>query len=423
MVIITNQELIQEYFASPAIGQSTLKKLLGGLPGFHKEVDSSASHFVLGSAVDCILTAEEGEFEKQYYVSNVEKKPSDAIVAILSVVHARLLEDYQEYLSVTEPVMKNTIDTSGWENLEPNEVLKLVTGEDEISSFSDYVCTLSNWETYLLDAASEMDWQRTWGDAAKIKNLVNEKNEEYFLDLCQAYGKSILDSRQNETVWNIVRSLQNNPRTARFFNRAGISENPLVEVYYQFPIYFEHKGIACKGLLDMVVVEKSIDTVIEGVETDPYITSIVPIDFKTMFDDTYNFMGSLKLRRYDIQAAWYTLGLHKCFNISEDSNIVKPFIFVVESTTFQGKPLAYELTDEVLNIGRYGRAAVKIVESAFTYSTQPTQFTIQRKVLGFEDLLDEYIFYETNGWHEERLIQASGTNPILLSWDGIVDMS
>jgi hypothetical protein len=27
-----------------------------------------------------------------------------------------------------------------------------------------------------------------------------------------------------------------------------------------------------------------------------------------MFDDTYNFMA-LKLRRYDIQAAWYTLAL------------------------------------------------------------------------------------------------------------------
>jgi ATP-dependent exoDNAse (exonuclease V) beta subunit len=42
-----------------------------------------------------------------------------------------------------------------------------------------------------------------------------------------------------------------------------------------------------------------------------------------MFDDTYNFMA-LKLRRYDIQAAWYTLALHKCFDISEGSNIIKP---------------------------------------------------------------------------------------------------
>jgi hypothetical protein len=44
------------------LGQSTLKAL-GNLSGYHK-VDSSASHFVLGSAVDCILTAEEEEFEE-----------------------------------------------------------------------------------------------------------------------------------------------------------------------------------------------------------------------------------------------------------------------------------------------------------------------------------------------------------------------
>jgi hypothetical protein len=41
---------------------------------------------------------------------------------------------------------------------------------------------------------------------------------------------------------------------------------------------------------------------------------------------------SLKLRRYDIQAAWYTLALLiKCFDISEGSNIIKP-LSLVEST-------------------------------------------------------------------------------------------
>jgi hypothetical protein len=38
MVIITEQEKIQEYFESSALGQSTLKKLLGNLSGYHKVI-------------------------------------------------------------------------------------------------------------------------------------------------------------------------------------------------------------------------------------------------------------------------------------------------------------------------------------------------------------------------------------------------
>jgi hypothetical protein len=422
MVIITEQEKIQEYFESSALGQSTLKKLLGNLSGYHKEVDSSASHFVLGSAVDCILTAEEEEFEKQYYVSNIERKPSDTIVAILNIVHTKVLEDYQEYLSTVIVPIEGQEKDWGWENLESNEVTDLVSEIIPISSFLEFVGRLANWETYLLEAALELDWQRTWGDAAKIKNLTTDVAEEYFLDLCQSYGKTIIDATQNQTIWNIVRSLRNNPRTSRFFNREVLEVVPLLEVYYQFPIYFEYKGVQCKALMDMVIVEKSVETAVEGVEVDPYIVSITPIDFKTMFDDTYNFMASLKLRRYDIQAAWYTLALHKCFDISEGSNIIKPFIFVVESTSFQGKPLAFELTNEVMNIGRNGREAVQLVDTNL-FGSQSTQTTLQKKVLGFEELLDLYNFYQTNGWHEEKLIQLSGTKPILLNWEGIVDMS
>lgn len=422
MVIITNQEQIQEYFDSSDLGQSTLKKLLGNLSGYHKEVDSKASHFVIGSAVDCILSAEEGQFEKDYYVSTVEKTPSEAIIAILDIVHIRVLEDYQEYLStVVAPVAGQEKDW-GWENLESNEVTDLVADVILVSSLIEFAGRLANWETYLLDAALQIDWQRTWGDAAKIKNLTTDIAEGYFFDLCSSYRKTIIDATQNQTIWNIVRSLRNNPRTARFFTRESFADLPLVEVYYQFPIYFEHRDVKCKALLDMVIVEKSMETFVEGEEVEPYIVSITPIDFKTMFDDTYNFMASLKLRRYDIQAAWYTLALHKCFNISEDSDIIKPFLFVVESTSFQGKPLTFQLTNEVLNIGRFGREAVQLVDTNL-FGSQSTQTTLQRKVLGFEELLDLYLFYEANGWHEEKLIQVAGNAPILLTWEGIVDMS
>ena len=52
-----------------------------------------------------------------------------------------------------------------------------------------------------------------------------------------------------------------------------------------------------------------------------------------MNGDTYHFISSLKTRRYDIQAAWYTLALCDYFAIPLGNPILKPFMFVVESTT------------------------------------------------------------------------------------------
>jgi hypothetical protein len=65
MVIITNQNLIQEYCIS-SYRLIYIKETSRRSSAFIK-VDTGIT-FVLGSAVDCILTAEEGEFERQYYV-------------------------------------------------------------------------------------------------------------------------------------------------------------------------------------------------------------------------------------------------------------------------------------------------------------------------------------------------------------------
>ena len=123
-IVIASKEDIQEYYQSDSLGQSKLKLLLGDLSSFHKEFDSSAEHFLIGSAVDCILTSTQEEFNNTYYKAEVDKKPSETILGILDLVYNDLLQDYSEYLEVSS--------------------------EEEKTSFQEFVGELADHSVYLL---------------------------------------------------------------------------------------------------------------------------------------------------------------------------------------------------------------------------------------------------------------------------------
>jgi hypothetical protein len=185
---------------------------------------------------------------------------------------------------------------------------------------------------------------------------------------------------------------------------------PDLTVYYQFPIYFEYRGVNCKALLDMVFVYRT---------EEGKITVVVGVDLKTMNGNTFYFPSSVRARRYDIQAAWYTLALHKHFAVPDGSDVIKPFQFVVESTSYQGKPLNFIVDSSLLNMGRFGKKALTLVDTnLFTEGAQNA--TLQQSVLGFEDLLDLYIYHSENGFSEERQIQEAGLNPLVINWDGVI---
>jgi hypothetical protein len=387
-VIVATKEEVLEYYESSALGQSKLKRLLGDLGSFHKVEDSSAEHFVIGSAVDCILTNSREAFKEEYYTSEVEKLPSETVVSILQSVHEDLLQDYAEHLEVI----------IGQENPEP------------VTPFIDFVGDLKDHPSYILDACDKAEWQPRWGADAKLKNII-EPGTEYFMDLCKAFGKRVISKSQANIIDAIVASLQNSPRTAYFFSRHFFEALPNITIYYQFPIYFEYRGIQCKALLDMVIVER---------DDEGKILSITGIDLKTMNGNTYYFPSSIKARRYDIQAAWYTLALHSHFAVPDGSDVIKPFQFVVESTTYQGKPLNFIVAKSLLDMGRFGRRAISLHETDMFNGDGMASAIIQQQVLGFEQLLDLYIYHSENGFNEEREIQEAGLTPLVVSWDGIV---
>ena len=127
-----------------------------------------------------------------------------------------------------------------------------------------------------------------------------------------------------------------------------------------------------------------------------------------------------KLTEYKWQAAWYTLALQKHFNLLEDSNVIKPFHFVVESTTMQGKPLNFVVDESLLNMGRFGRRAISLHETDMFNGDTSASATIQYGIKGFEQLLDLYIYHSENGFSEEKEIQEAGLTPLKIDWDGIM---
>lgn len=358
-LIITPQKEIDAYFASGAINQSSLKNLEGGLAGLlaniaKKKKDEHEGkpipdYFLIGGAVDCILTGEVGEFEKQYYVSNLSKKPTE--------VEIKIVDSVFNELSKANMLLSDK-----------------VTYQDSHDS--------------ILAAANEVGWQKNWKDATRVNKLL-VTGAEYFEDLKLAFGKKILSREQHENITYIVNSLSSNPKTKKYFDRALQKDQKFIDFYYQLPIYFNYKGEECKALMDLVVVHKN---------STGEILKIEPIDLKTMSGATLGFPSKMRQHRYDIQAAWYTLALSEHFSFPIE--MIAPFKFVVESTTGVGNPLVFEITANTLYNGQHG-------SPASTFRAKDTFREIYyREEKGYKRLMQDYIYYMNTEFREDIIFET-----------------
>lgn len=363
-IIIASQEQIDDYFARPEVNQSSLKNLEGGLNGFlasiakrtkdEEENKPTPDYFLTGGAVDTILTGEEGEFDKQYYVSTLEKKPSEVEIQIIeSVFH--------------ELVGADVIDQVEYEN-----------SHDAI-----------------LAAANEVGWQMRWKAETRVAKLI-EAGREYFEDLKNSLGLKIITSEMKNKIDMIVQSLSTNDRTKKYFNRDLQTQQENIDFYYQLPIYFSYKGVECKALMDLVVVHK---------DENGNIIRIEPIDLKTMSGNTLQFIGKMRQHRYDIQAAWYTKALSEYFNFPEHK--IDSFKFIVESTTSIGTPLVFEITNQTIKNGKMG-ASESFVK------TDGDRVLYYPAIKGFSQLMEDYKYYEEQGFKQDKILDK---NPGVISID------
>ena len=369
-ITIGTREQVDAYFNSTAINQSELKELGKGFAQYVKKKEkgqegkeAKSTSYAIGSAVDCILTGADGEFSDRFHVSSLQNTPSDLEIAILDLTLKKALAE-----------------------------------TDSVGTLEEY------GESFLLESADQMNWQMRWKDETRLKKLL-EAGSEYFEDMKNGAGKTMLSEAEYLTVTAVVESLKSHPSTWMFFDRDYLMRDGSSEVFYQYPIFFKYKGVECKALLDLVIMTRNEEG--EAVR-------ITPFDLKTMQGHTIDFPHSLKRFRYDIQGAWYTLALKESFPTIP----VAPFRFIVESTTDMGTPLVFEMDPELLYIGENGRKRLDVND----VSSEPMydEIMLAPEIKGYSQLMDEYIHYRRTEWKQDKRITDALNGVLKLNWNGIM---
>ena len=357
--------MVEDYYINPAISQSQLKLLLGPDPSIFNTIQEpdlyfeEKKHFIIGNGVDMQLTRPIEEFNQKFHISNLQNKPSDTIKSIV------------------------------------NQVYDLV--KEEVGELADKG-VLRDHTSKILDSCNDHNYQPNWKTETRIAKIVEAW--EYWEDLKAAEGKVVLSQEENDLISQIVMSIRTNPATSKYFER----DTNFVEILDQYSIYFNYEGIECKALLDRIIVDHKNKT-------------IQPIDFKTMGDQTLYFPKSLRQRRYDIQAAFYTEAL-KSKKVYETYTIL-PFKFIVESTVNPGNPLVFTCSDELLDIGKNGRQPYKLCDKPYVASEYITYMKFD-EIKGFHQLIEDYKWYMENEFEKNRkIVEAQGE--FQLDWNGIIN--
>lgn len=346
---------VQEYYQHPSVSQSELK-LIGLNPKLYQQIKEpdlyfeEKKHFVIGSAVDCLLTRGARVFNEEYHVSDLENKPSDTVKSII------------------------------------NQVFDIV--KESLFSSNDSIGTIQNYPSVILDCCNTHEYYNNLKDNTRIAKVC--ESWEYWEDLKEALGKTVLSVEESAVIYNTVKSLNSNEVTGSY-----LKENTHETKLFQVPLHFEYNGINCKALLDLVIFNHHNKT-------------IQPIDIKTIGDSCLNFPKSLRQRRYDIQAAFYTAGLQARYPECE----ILPFKFIVESTTEPGNPLVFTCSEDLLHIGKVGRPELILGDGDESYS-------VVSEIKGFEQLLELFSYYKENGFDTDRLIKENKSE-LLIDWSGII---
>jgi len=339
-IIRTNQKQIEDYYNTDAVSQSLLKSFLNGLNGYKSYIankDKEKSYLSIGSAVDCILTQGEEEFKKQFYVSELENS-----------------------ISETEKTILNEI----FENAK----LKFIS----LEQLTDKEFTTS---------LAFQKWQPKWKTDTKI-DKIKKVCKGYYDELYIAENKTILSKEEFATIEAMVYNLRNSSVTKEYFDKGlyyqkMANEEDHLDIYYQLPIYFEHRNVKCKALLDIVVVDNARSLVI-------------PLDIKTTSKPILEFEQEIYKYRYDIQASFYNIALNSVFT---DLRKNSTFGLIVSSTQEPQFPMIYKLGSTLVDVGKNGKKSLVFKGRQ-----------IRKQILGFEQLLDEYLYYVENGFEVDRRI-------------------
>lgn len=384
MIYRTKRSLIDLYFENEAISQSELKLFEKGIDYYlkneievkkkEKYFEESEDHFKIGSAVDCLLTEGQEVFNQLYYVSTLEKMPSDTMVSIVQMVY---------------------------DTVRPNE---------------DFVPVLDAYAQQIADACEFHAYQSRWGVEAKFNAVIREGNA-YWIVLTESEGKTILTVDEMATIRYVNDTILQHPYLSILLRDAATSET--MDVFFQLPVYFKSRigDIDCKALLDMVIVNHETEL-------------ITLYDFKTMWDSVVNFPYVVRKRRYDIQAAFYTDAIKKImangtiadvisqayemeeYNYSVYNYNIEGFHFIVQSTTHRNNAVIFDADSTLIDMGRNGRG--ELITPAIKVGDESNSFESNKihAIKGYVDILPRLARFRQNASLQQH------PNRISFDWFG-----
>lgn len=304
--------------------------------------EDDKAHFRIGGAVDTLLT-NTSQFNKLYYVNGLGR-PSGLTGIFLDDIPLTLTED---------------------------------------SPLDEYA------ESYM-KAGFNMPIDRV------VKSIwTNEKYRDYYMARKQSNNKSILSNQEYEIVLSCQMSIMNNPFAREYF----FPMSSYLEVFKQVPLYFTYKGLACKGLMDGVLVDHKNKT-------------ITPYDLKTTGRSVLEFPSTFISLKYYGQSALYYQGLKQ---LIEEGNFypsetdfdyqakikdydIKNFLFIVcEKTPIQRSPVSwiFRCTDQDLQSGLHGgfhngkpiKGIDQMIEE-FLWHRENNYWTLPKRALDNQGILD-----------------------------------
>lgn len=316
-------EQVDNYYQRPDLNQSSIKIIIEqGMQAYLADQDrlkqqeesyEEKSHYIIGGAVDCKLTMAEEVFKEKYHISEQTKKPGDGAMKVMKRAFASASEQFPLGL------------------------------EANIALYKKYLFEAANLEEFNMRSKNKDDNPE---EDSRVLGFI-KNHSSYWVDMVLAEGKQLLSEEEVIIINRVYESLTQHKHTSHLFtNKKAYTAE--VDIIYQMPLYFTYKGVACKAMVDMIIIDHANKR-------------IMPIDIKTMWDYVLRFNRAITKRRYDLQASFYSYGIHACLtqiatlinkHLIEYS--VANFAFIAESTVSTGCPLIYVTNQEVLEYGKVG---------------------------------------------------------------------
>jgi len=341
MIYRNTREKVKEYEDCPYLNQSLLKVLAeDGIEAFIDKKDDlirsdkyydEKEHFVVGHAVDTIITFGQELFNEEYLISKMPKKPTPVEMSIIK----------QVFDLVTAGMVVEGENPDVYRPL----ALYPVQGLEAMDNHQYYM----NRHWSKKKDATEADDTRF---ATMCKNSLPEK---YWRELIAARGKQVLSDDEVSKIIGVVdgdgnrikhgtaSSLLEHPYSAWVFK-----EQEGIDLVYQFPCYFNEAAVWCKALIDLLRIDHNR-------------RKVFVIDVKSTGYSILKFNRQIRDRRYDFQGSWYINAVRKC--LGELSDLIgkdisgyefADYAMIVESTVRPVTPLIFILTTAAERIGRFG---------------------------------------------------------------------